>query len=105
MPPDVLAETPKVNMFNSLITPVSSSDNSLFSSLPYDLQPEDLPDVFQQLTWAINQIDEETDEAKLRSFVQWALRQSYSPALSPLDHMKILDLAWQVQKYLWSHGL
>lgn len=77
-----------------------SAPLSLF--LPTDLQSEQVAELLDRLVKKINQIDPETPDSELRAFVQWALKQSYSDQLTHLERMQLLDLAWQVQKLLWS---
>jgi hypothetical protein len=35
-------------------------------------------------------------------FLQWALQQSYSPALTSEEKLQLLDVAWNVQRLLWT---
>lgn len=63
----------------------------------------DLIEAFlNQITQTIDQIEHVASESDLRVFTQWALRQSYSAHWQLDQRLRLLGLAWRVQKLLWS---
>lgn len=83
-------------------TPPTVGSMLPFCTLPEPLQPHQMPDLLRHLAEAIEQVDVHTSAAELRRVVQWALRQSYSAHLAPVERMTLLNEAWRVQKLLWS---
>ena len=81
---------------------VSVGSEVLFVSLPTPLQRDQVTAVLARLTEEIKHVPFQASQAELRRFVQWALNQSYSDQLAPFQRMELLNLAWQVQKLLWS---
>lgn len=74
----------------------------LFLSLPSSLEPDQVPVVLARLAEEIKYVPFQASSTELKRFVQWALSQSYAAQLAPYQRMELLNLAWQVQKLLWS---
>lgn len=50
----------------------------------------------------LEQIERHASATELRDFTAWALQRSHSPSLSFNEKLQLLDIAWKVQKLLWS---
>lgn len=79
-----------------------SHSEVLFLALPASLEQDHVPVVLARLTEEIKYVPYQASQVELKRFVQWALNQSYSEQLAPYQRMELLNLAWQVQKLLWS---
>ncbi len=80
----------------------ASTSRSMLANLPMPLRSHQVPLVLKQLAEAIEALPLQATEAELRQLVQWGLSQSYSEELTPMQRMELLNLVWQVQKWLWS---
>ena len=76
----------------------------IFSHLPSKLESAQVPEFLYALTQAVENLAACASEADLKHFVQWALAQSYSEQLNYVERMRLLELAWQVQKLLWAEA-
>ena len=81
---------------------ISLEPGSVLTDLPETLPRHQVAIVLQQLTEIIDHLQFEATEAEQKQFVQWALRQSYSDELTPVQKMELLNLGWQIQKVLWA---
>lgn len=63
---------------------------------------ETLQSILPQLPQTVEQLECFASKADLRRFTQWALQQSYSPALTLDEKMQLLDAAWKIQELLWA---
>lgn len=86
----------------AILEPPAVFPGSLFSHLPRTLHADQIPAFLDRLAQEANQAVFYASEAELRNFVQWALQQSYSNQLTHVDRMKLLNVAWDVQKTIWS---
>jgi hypothetical protein len=63
---------------------------------------ESLRSLLHQPPQAVEQLEQFASKSDLRRFVQWALQQSYSPALTLDEKLQLLDIAWNIQELLWA---
>lgn len=80
----------------------TATSGSRFSCLPEKLEFAQVEAVLHELTQEVENAAACASGAELRSFVQWALEQSYSDQLNYLERMQLLELAWRIQKLLWA---
>jgi hypothetical protein len=50
----------------------------------------------------VEQLECLVSRTDLIHFLEWALQQSYSPALTSEEKLQLLDIAWNVQQLLWA---
>lgn len=71
----------------------------LVSTEQFTVSAENMPHFWTRIN---EQIECHASATDLKCFTEWALQQSYSPALTADQKLQLLDIAWKVQQLLWS---